>query len=295
MKNHYDILGVAENASLDEIKKAYRKLSMKFHPDKNENDEYFSDMFKRITEAYDTLSDSTKRKKYDSSINSANSYTEEIQIDPLFFDAAMLFVSQQAASAAILQRKFTIGYSQAGRIMDQLENAGIIGPFNGTFREVLLSKQDFESKYNLNIKEEFTPQKTTENKSRKTDSSSAPSVWDKVKAWKRVKRIILIIDIVLLGILFKDSIFQKLNSDNSPKIEENSYNGVITSSNGLRMRTDPNENAPVLLTIPSNGKIIIINSDGPTQTIEGSTANWYQVKYKNQIGWVWGGFVIQLK
>ncbi len=65
MKNYYYILGVNHNASEDEIKKAYRKLSQKFHPDKNEGDSFFAERFKEITEAYEFLRDYDKRKQYD--------------------------------------------------------------------------------------------------------------------------------------------------------------------------------------------------------------------------------------
>ena len=61
-KNYYDILGVSKNASQDEIKKAFRSLSKKYHPDKNGGDD---SKFKEINEAYDTLGDETKRKQYD--------------------------------------------------------------------------------------------------------------------------------------------------------------------------------------------------------------------------------------
>ena len=61
-KSYYDILGVNKNASQDEIKKAYRSLSKKYHPDKNGGDD---SKFKEINEAYDTLGDETKRRQYD--------------------------------------------------------------------------------------------------------------------------------------------------------------------------------------------------------------------------------------
>ena len=61
----YQVLGVTRNASKDEIKKAHRKLALKYHPDKNPDDQAAADRFKRIQEAYDVLSDDEKRAAYD--------------------------------------------------------------------------------------------------------------------------------------------------------------------------------------------------------------------------------------
>ena len=65
MKDFYYILGLKDTASSQEIKQAYRKLSVKFHPDKNNGDKFFEDRFKEIQEAYDTLSDAMGRQNYD--------------------------------------------------------------------------------------------------------------------------------------------------------------------------------------------------------------------------------------
>lgn len=63
--DYYSVLGVDRSASQDDIKKQYRKLSMKYHPDHNPGDEESESKFKEISEAYSVLSDENKRKQYD--------------------------------------------------------------------------------------------------------------------------------------------------------------------------------------------------------------------------------------
>lgn len=64
-RDYYEILGVSKNASADEIKKAYRKTAMQFHPDRNPGDKAAEEKFKEAAEAYEVLSDNDKRAKYD--------------------------------------------------------------------------------------------------------------------------------------------------------------------------------------------------------------------------------------
>ena len=64
-RDYYEVLGVSKNASDDEIKKAYRKLAIKYHPDKNPGDKEAEAKFKEINEAHDVLSDKQKRARYD--------------------------------------------------------------------------------------------------------------------------------------------------------------------------------------------------------------------------------------
>ena len=65
MRDYYDILGVSKSVSSDELKKAYRKIAMKYHPDRNPDNKEAENKFKEAAEAYSVLSDSDKRNQYD--------------------------------------------------------------------------------------------------------------------------------------------------------------------------------------------------------------------------------------
>ena len=75
-RDYYEVLALAKNATADEIKKSYRRLARKFHPDTNRNDPSAEAKFKEVQEAYDVLSDAKKREAYDqfghAGVNSAH-------------------------------------------------------------------------------------------------------------------------------------------------------------------------------------------------------------------------------
>jgi len=64
-RDYYEVLGVGRTASTEEIKKAYRQLALKYHPDKNPNNKEAEEKFKEAAEAYAVLSDQQKRAQYD--------------------------------------------------------------------------------------------------------------------------------------------------------------------------------------------------------------------------------------
>ena len=87
-RDYYEILGVTKNATEDEIKKAYRKLAIKYHPDKNPGDKEAEEKFKEAAEAYSVLSDSEKRSRYDqfghSGVDNSGFSASDINFNDIF-------------------------------------------------------------------------------------------------------------------------------------------------------------------------------------------------------------------
>ncbi|PIQ95512.1 MAG: hypothetical protein COV67_14505 [Nitrospinae bacterium CG11_big_fil_rev_8_21_14_0_20_56_8] len=112
MKDYYSILGVNRNATGDEIKKAYRKKAMEFHPDRNKNNPQAEEKFKEISEAYAVLSHAEKRKQYDTW--GAEGFRQRFSREDVFqdFDFGEIFSSFGFGS----------GSGSAGRTADPFRN-----------------------------------------------------------------------------------------------------------------------------------------------------------------------------
>lgn len=82
-EDYYQVLGVDKKASADDIKKAYRKLALKWHPDKNPNNKAAEEKFKKISEAYAVLSDTEKRQQYDQ-FGSADQFRQQYSQEDIF-------------------------------------------------------------------------------------------------------------------------------------------------------------------------------------------------------------------
>ena len=79
-KNYYQVLGLDENASLEDIKKAYKKYAVKFHPDKNNGDEFFTERFQEVQEAYEYLCKhygNANEEYYKEEVEEEDKYCEE--------------------------------------------------------------------------------------------------------------------------------------------------------------------------------------------------------------------------
>lgn len=110
------------------------------------------------------------------------------------------------------------------------------------------------------------------------------------------ERIVFILKgLIALGIAislasFQYSIYDSWNEPTS-EVAETVIQGTVLAEHGLNMRTSASGQAEVLTSIPFNESVEIMSTDGPEETIGSTTANWMQVKYKDQTGWVWGGLI----
>jgi curved DNA-binding protein len=112
-KDYYKILGVDRNATEDQLKKAYRKLAMKYHPDRNKGDKRAEERFKEVNEAYAVLSDKEKRRQYD--MFGAEGFQQRFSREDIFrnFDFGQVFKDFGFGSEDVFSRIF--GGSGSGR------------------------------------------------------------------------------------------------------------------------------------------------------------------------------------
>jgi curved DNA-binding protein len=125
-KDYYKILGVNKNASTDEIKKAYRKLAVKYHPDKNPNNKQAEEKFKEINEANEVLGDPDKRKKYDTLGENYKSY-ERTGANPNDFDWSQFTQQQQRRGGSRqyeTETEFDFGGSGFSDFFEQIFGGG---------------------------------------------------------------------------------------------------------------------------------------------------------------------------
>ncbi len=164
-KDYYNVLGVAKAASQEDIKKAYRKLAVKYHPDKNKGDKVSEDKFKEISEAYNVLGDPEKRKQYDQLGANWSQYSKAGG-DPNGFDWSRY--SRQYGNSG------QAGYGFEGDFGDFFGNtggAGAGGGFSDFFQNIFgggfgggrrsartggLKGQDFQASLDISLREAYS-------------------------------------------------------------------------------------------------------------------------------------------
>lgn len=114
-KDYYQVLGIKKGASAEEIKKAYRKLAVKYHPDKNPGDKGAEERFKEINEAYAVLSDPKKKAQYDQFGSSG--FHQRYSQEDIFrgFDVGDIFKDMGYGTDDIFSRIFGGGFQGGGR------------------------------------------------------------------------------------------------------------------------------------------------------------------------------------
>lgn len=149
-KDYYKILGVDKSATDAQIKKEYRKLAKKYHPDVNQNDEVAANKFKEINEAYEVLSDKNKRKQYDM-FGSNYNFNQGDNFDPRNFGFNSSYSTGNMGGFSDFFNMFFGG--------DQSSSA--FGGFNGFTDSRNFSsyskpqRQKFETSVNLTVKQAF--------------------------------------------------------------------------------------------------------------------------------------------
>lgn len=152
-KDYYKVLGIDKNADQAEIKKAYRKLAVKYHPDKNPGDKAAEEKFKEISEAHEVLKDPGKRKKYDELGENWRHFQERDTGRKGGFDWSQW--QQQAPGGG--------GYYYEGDASDVFGEGGFSDFFNNIFgsrggrgqRTAAFKGQDFEAEVLLTLEEAY--------------------------------------------------------------------------------------------------------------------------------------------
>lgn len=296
MIDHYQILEIPHTANQEEIKKAFRKLSFQYHPDKNGNNPEAYEKFLAVKEAYEVLSDESKKLLYDANYHTIQ-YGADKKLDPLFMDAGKIVMINQSCSLSLLKLELGINSERAKKIIQELEIEGIVAPLKGPLRQILLTKEEFEYKYNVIIPQNFRSSNVKDE-----DYIVRPDGYSPKKStgnlFKRIRQIAILTASALLVYEYREPIGVALSDFYTEYIEQyvpnsdtNENTGIVQAKSGLKMRSEPSVEAKLIIVIPNGTKVSILQTDGPNETINGRSANWYKVNYESNSGWVWGGFI----
>lgn len=153
-RDYYEVLGLQKGATEDEIKKAYRKLAVKYHPDRNPDDKEAAEKFREATEAYEVLSDSEKRPLYDqygfAGVDGMGGGGAGAQYSHAFHDFSDLFGGAAGGFGDIFDNIFGGGSSRSSRRRNgPVEGASLRYDLNISFKDAVFgTKADIHFKHN---------------------------------------------------------------------------------------------------------------------------------------------------
>jgi len=153
-EDYYQVLGVDKKASADVIKKAYRKLALKWHPDKNPNNKAAEEKFKKISEAYAVLSDAKKREQYDK-FGSADQFRQQYSQEDIFRDFDLDEILRGfgfGGGRGAGRTTFRTGRRGGAGVRDNDDPfAGIFGGMGGGQQYAHMAEKGQDAEYNLSI------------------------------------------------------------------------------------------------------------------------------------------------
>jgi len=273
MKNYYDILGLNTLATKEEIKKAYRKLSIKFHPDKNDGEPFFTEMFKQINDAHEILLDDAKKQKYDGRLQDYLSGQDKSKfINELHVMEEKLRKDREAHLVNLREQEQRLKNKEAQ--LTQLREQELRSKVKVHSPAQPLVKPVIKRNYN--------------------------HIWDKVRKWKTTRKIAFWVNICLF--IYLIAMPQKKHA--SLKADFIGANGRVLAKSGVNIRELPNKESKVIIAIPYGKFIKVVGSGDSIEKLDGKQNRWYRVVYSQTNwyhlnnpdieGWVWGGMVEDL-
>ncbi len=163
--DYYKVLGVERNATQDDIKKAYRKMARKYHPDLNKDDPNAKDKFQEINEANEVLSDPEKRKKYDE-YGEHWKHADEFKAEREAYQKAQEQGGQSAYWYSVNGDDFMGGFGRGNAsgfsdFFEQLFGHGASGSRSRRTYNMMESGEDIEAQMNLSLREAAVTHKQT--------------------------------------------------------------------------------------------------------------------------------------
>ena len=147
-QDHYQVLGVPRDADTDTIKKAYRKLSLQWHPDRNPGDKSAEEKYKDITVAYGVLSDPQKRQQYDVGFDDRGNF-DPTNIDPSLFDPDQFIAKFAELFGDYLDARIPGGFRS--RVNQAAESVRRAGKKPGKKKKKKSAKKKAKKKVDCNV------------------------------------------------------------------------------------------------------------------------------------------------